>query len=130
MIVPKLNTKYTASSGRKTRLEILPHLAYIANADFGGLTGDPMATRNVVLTGPQEEMIESLIEMGRFQNASEVIRAGLRLIEDQEAGLMEVRAGLLEGIAQADRGETIDGEEAIRGALRRAKDKRKRARGE
>ena len=64
---------------------------------------------------------ESLIELGRFQNASEIIRAGLRLIEDQEAGLMEVRAGLLEGIAQADRGETVDGEEAIRGALGRAK---------
>ena len=67
--------------------------------------------------------------MGCFQNASEVIRAGLRLIENQEAGLMEVRAGLLEGIAQADRGETIDGEEAIRSTLRPAKAKREKRQG-
>lgn len=33
-----------------------------------------------------EKMIESLIAGGRFQNQSEVIRAGLRLLEDREYG--------------------------------------------
>ena len=33
-----------------------------------------------------EKVIQSLIEGGRFQNQSEVIRAGLRLLEDRECG--------------------------------------------
>ncbi|HEY9563643.1 MAG TPA: type II toxin-antitoxin system ParD family antitoxin [Nocardioides sp.] len=43
-----------------------------------------MATRNVVLTEHQDALIASLIKEGRFQNASEVLRAGLRLVEQQE----------------------------------------------
>ncbi len=44
-----------------------------------------MSTRNVVLTARQESMIESLVHSGRYQNASEVMREGLRLIEQREA---------------------------------------------
>jgi putative addiction module CopG family antidote len=33
-----------------------------------------------------EKVIESLIAGGRFQNQSEVIRAGLRMLEDREYG--------------------------------------------
>jgi len=44
-----------------------------------------MPTRNVVLTERQAEMIERLVSLGRYQNASEVLRDGLRLIEDREA---------------------------------------------
>ncbi len=44
-----------------------------------------MPTRNVVLTERQEEMIDALVESGRYQNASEVLREGLRLIEQREA---------------------------------------------
>ena len=44
-----------------------------------------MATRNVVLTERQEKLIETLVEGGRYQNASEVLREGLRLIEQREA---------------------------------------------
>jgi Arc/MetJ-type ribon-helix-helix transcriptional regulator len=40
-----------------------------------------VATRNVVLTDHQEEFIEGLVSSGRYQNASEVLREGLRLIE-------------------------------------------------
>jgi antitoxin ParD1/3/4 len=42
-------------------------------------------TRNVVLTDNQEQLIQSLVESGRYQNASELIREGLRLIERREA---------------------------------------------
>lgn len=38
----------------------------------------PMATRNVVLPDPMEQDINELVETGRYQNRSEVIRAGLR----------------------------------------------------
>jgi antitoxin ParD1/3/4 len=43
-----------------------------------------MPTRNVVLTDHQQDVIETLVESGRYQNASEVLREGLRLIERRE----------------------------------------------
>lgn len=44
-----------------------------------------MATRNVVLSQHQHELVDSMVTSGRYQNASEVLRAGLRLLEHQEA---------------------------------------------
>lgn len=44
-----------------------------------------MPTRNVVLTQQQTELIEKLVDSGRYQNASEVLRDGLRLVESREA---------------------------------------------
>jgi antitoxin ParD1/3/4 len=43
-----------------------------------------MPTRNVVLTDHQATFIEELVAGGRYQNASEVLREGLRLIEKRE----------------------------------------------
>lgn len=43
-----------------------------------------MPTRNVVLTDQQAEMVENLVESGRYQNASEVLRDGLRLLQRRE----------------------------------------------
>jgi antitoxin ParD1/3/4 len=39
----------------------------------------------VVLTERQEALIDALVRTGRYQNASEVLREGLRLIEQREA---------------------------------------------
>jgi antitoxin ParD1/3/4 len=44
-----------------------------------------MPTRNVVLTTHHESVIETLVQSGRYQNASEVLREGLRLVEEREA---------------------------------------------
>ena len=44
-----------------------------------------MPTRNVVLTDHQADLVERLVASGRYQNASEVLREGLRLIEGREA---------------------------------------------
>jgi antitoxin ParD1/3/4 len=44
-----------------------------------------MPTRNVVLTDYQARLVERLVSSGRYQNASEVLREGLRLIESREA---------------------------------------------
>ncbi|WP_376712009.1 type II toxin-antitoxin system ParD family antitoxin [Bradyrhizobium hereditatis] len=44
-----------------------------------------MPTRNVVLTERQEELLEARVKSGRYQNASEVSRDGLRLVEQREA---------------------------------------------
>ena len=51
-----------------------------------------------------EEFIEQRIDEGRFNNASEVIRAGLRLLEEEEnkvtALRQEINKGLRSGRAQ------------------------------
>jgi len=44
-----------------------------------------MPTRNVVITDHQQQFIESLVASGRFQNASEVLRDGIRLVEYRES---------------------------------------------
>jgi len=41
--------------------------------------------------------IEGQISEGRYGNASDVVRAGLRLLETQEAQLAALRAALIEG---------------------------------
>lgn len=43
-----------------------------------------MPTRNVVLSDRHQKLVETLVESGRYQNASEVLREGLRLIEQRE----------------------------------------------
>lgn len=68
-----------------------------------------MRTRNVVLTERQEELIEVLVKSGRYQNASEVLRDGLRLVEQREAEdagkLKALRAAARVGLGALDRGE-------------------------
>lgn len=67
-----------------------------------------MPTRNVVLTDYQAELIERLVTSGRYQNASEVLREGLRLVESREseekARLKALREAARIGIADADAG--------------------------
>lgn len=68
-----------------------------------------MPTRNVVLTEHHQAMIESLVTSGRYQNASEVLREGLRLVEQREAEeaakLEALRAAASDSIAAIDRGD-------------------------
>ena len=50
--------------------------------------------------GPHyEEFIQNCIRQGRYNNASEVIRAGLRRLEEDESRLAALRAALEEGEA-------------------------------
>lgn len=70
-----------------------------------------MPTRNVVLTGHQAELVDHLVTSGRYQNASEVLRDGLRLVEDQEAEararLKALREAARVGIADAAAGRFL-----------------------
>lgn len=67
-----------------------------------------MPTRNVVLTDRQADLVERLVASGRYQNASEVLREGLRLIEgreaEDEARLDALRNAASVGIADIDAG--------------------------
>ncbi len=44
-----------------------------------------MPTQNVNLADHHANFIRSSVDSGRYRNASEVVRAGLRLLEDHEA---------------------------------------------
>jgi antitoxin ParD1/3/4 len=76
-----------------------------------------MPTRNVVLTEHHEEVIDRLVKSGRYQNASEVLRDGLRLVEQREAldaaklaalreatriGFQDIQEGRFEDVGDGD----------------------------
>ena len=54
-----------------------------------------------------DKFITSQIKSGRFSSASEVVREGLRALEDRETRLMLMRRELAEGEQQALNGEFI-----------------------
>lgn len=41
--------------------------------------------------------VDQQVEEGRFQSASEVVRAGLRLLEEHELQIERLRAAIIEG---------------------------------
>lgn len=43
-----------------------------------------MPTRNIVITEHQDDLLERLVQSGRYRNASEILREGLRLLEQRE----------------------------------------------
>ncbi|GAO44704.1 type II toxin-antitoxin system ParD family antitoxin [Flavihumibacter petaseus] len=45
-----------------------------------------------------EDFIDKRISTGRFKNASEVIRAGLRLLEEEERKITTLKKAIVEGI--------------------------------
>ena len=71
-----------------------------------------MPTRNVVLTDRQAELVEELVRSGRYQNASEVLRDGLRLIErrdaEESAKLAALRGALDDAEAAVAAGDVTD----------------------
>lgn len=83
-----------------------------------------MPTRNVVLTNHQASFVEQLVSSGRYQNASEVLREGLRLVEQREAEdasrLEALRSAVKVGIDDIDAGrfKTFDTAASLRSHLR------------
>ena len=45
-----------------------------------------------------ENFVDNTVSEGRFKNASEVIRAGLRLLEEEENKIIALRKAIKEGI--------------------------------
>ncbi len=45
-----------------------------------------------------DEFIQNKISSGRYKNVSEVVRAGLRLLEEEENKIIALRAAIQEGI--------------------------------
>lgn len=57
-----------------------------------------MKTTSVALGPHFEDFIQASILSGRYNNASEVVRTGLRLLEDQEQRIAALRTAIEEGL--------------------------------
>ncbi len=70
-----------------------------------------MPTRNINLTDHFDRFVAGQVDSGRFKNASEVMRAGLRLLESQareeHEKLTALRKLAAEGFDALDQGEAV-----------------------
>jgi antitoxin ParD1/3/4 len=90
------------------------------------------ATMNVSLTPELENFVQSEVDSGLYQTASEVVRAGLRrLKEDHDvrqpkppATLKELEAQLIQSVERLDHGEGVDGKASLRRIRKRIKEAR------
>ena len=84
---------------------------------------------NISLTPELEKFVENEVESGLYQTASEVVRAGLRRLKEDQAArlpqapktLEELETQLLQSLDRLDRGEGIDGEQVFSRLRRRIK---------
>lgn len=73
---------------------------------------------NVSVGNRWEEFIEAIVKEGRYGSASEVVREGLRLVEEREAKLRDLKATIEASIAE---GGALTADE-VRAQLRRTRD--------
>jgi antitoxin ParD1/3/4 len=70
-----------------------------------------MPQRNVNLTEHFDQFIDAAVESGRFSNASEIVREGLRLLEQREredqAKIEWMRSAAKESFGAIERGDSI-----------------------
>jgi antitoxin ParD1/3/4 len=77
-------------------------------------------TRNINLTEHLDYFVERQVASGRYSNASEIVRASLRLLEEQEqerkAKLKALRQAAKQGFDEIDEGKgvVLKGKKAIR----------------
>jgi antitoxin ParD1/3/4 len=69
-----------------------------------------MPTRNVNLTPELDNFITAKIESGRYENASEVVRAALRELEREEQEHEAKMVALIQAIKEGDVGGVAEGD--------------------
>jgi putative addiction module CopG family antidote len=69
---------------------------------------------NVSLTPELERFVASKVESGLYNNASEVVREGLRLLVEQEAVRLRWREQIERGWLDAQTGRSADGRETMK----------------
>jgi antitoxin ParD1/3/4 len=69
-----------------------------------------MPTRNVNLTEELDRFVLTKVESGRYENASEVVRAALRTLEREEQQYEAQLAGLRAAIDEGDASGIADGD--------------------
>jgi antitoxin ParD1/3/4 len=62
---------------------------------------------------PLEEFVENLVKSGRYGSKSEVLREGIRLVQEREAKLAQFNAMIQEGVDAIERGDVYDLDEVF-----------------
>ena len=57
-----------------------------------------MKNTSISLGNYFDNFVSSQVSVGRFKNVSEVVRAGLRLLEDEEGKVIALRKAIKDGI--------------------------------
>ena len=60
-----------------------------------------------------EKVVNDLVENGRYNSKSEVLREGVRLVQEREARLLELKASISLAIAEADANGWLSEEEVF-----------------
>ena len=60
-----------------------------------------------------ESVVNDLVSKGRYNSKSEVLREGVRLVEEREQRLAVLHAELAKGVADADAGNLIPADEVF-----------------
>lgn len=81
---------------------------------------------NVSLTPELEKFVDGKVESGLYNNASEVIREGLRLLKEHDEVRLKWREQIEHGWLQAQAGELVDGPKAMAAIKDRLKGRAKK----
>ena len=60
-----------------------------------------------------EAFVAQLVDTGRYNSKSEVLREGVRLVQEREARLAALDASIMRGLADAEAGRTKPAEEVF-----------------
>lgn len=66
-----------------------------------------------------EAYVAGLVQTGRYNSKSEVLREGVRLLQERETRLAALDAAIARGLAQLDAGQEIPAEEVFDQLLRK-----------
>jgi antitoxin ParD1/3/4 len=81
---------------------------------------------NVSLTPELEKFIDGKVGSGLYNNASEVVREGLRLLKEHDEVRLKWREQIERGWLQAEAGEVTDGPKAMAAIRRRVSTRAKK----
>jgi antitoxin ParD1/3/4 len=85
-----------------------------------------MGSMNVSLTDELEKFVDGKVESGLYNNASEVVREGLRLLKENDEIRQRMREQIERGVLDAQSGRLLDGPTAMAESRQRVKTRTKK----
>jgi antitoxin ParD1/3/4 len=65
------------------------------------------------LGGKLESVVDELVRNGRYNSKSEVLREGVRLVQEREARLAQLDAAIQKGLDDVEAGRVVDADEVF-----------------